>query len=71
VQQEFALVSASLLILYEGLPGSPGGDLVPRVRLIDFAHTFAAQRCLDDNFRSGLAAFMAALSSLVKSHATD
>eukprot|EP00884_Botryococcus_braunii_P001371 jgi/Botrbrau1/11234/Bobra.0038s0006.1 len=62
VQEQFAFVSASLLILYEG---EPGRLLSPKVRFIDFAHTFCDQGQVDHNFASGLTAFIRTLSALL------
>jgi Inositol polyphosphate kinase len=76
VQKEFHLYSASLLLLYEGDAHGPEETNV-RVRLVDFAHTFAVggggtnddknqkkESSIDENFLSGLRALKSRLNAV-------
>lgn len=69
-QIEYHFYSASLLILYEGDAANSAQARV-RVRLVDFAHTFAATHdgsavVRDDNFLSGLRSLMSRLLTVCK-----
>lgn len=78
VQKEFHLFSASLLLLYEGDAHGPEETNV-RVRLVDFAHTFAvggnsddggaenkshSEGDIDENFLGGLRAIASRLNAV-------
>lgn len=53
IQEKFLFHSTSVLILYEGAAETVE-DLRVTLKLVDFAHTFHADRTIDTNFLSGL-----------------
>ena len=64
VQRHFLFYSMSALFIYEGAPASAEGARAT-VRLIDFAHTFAAKGRQDTNCLQGILALTHALAGVV------
>mmetsp|Transcript_12263 Transcript_12263/g.38846 ORF Transcript_12263/g.38846 Transcript_12263/m.38846 type:complete len:197 (+) Transcript_12263:906-1496(+) len=64
-QREYVFYSSSILVLYEGAARTPE-ELRVRVKLVDFAHTFARESTRDSNFIGGLNALVGVLEGVVK-----
>eukprot|EP00249_Psilotum_nudum_P034593 c53842_g1_i1 orf=220-1155(+) len=74
-QTQYHFYSSSILFIYECDPpcSNLGGEtihsplqLVPLVKMIDFAHVLVGQNCLDENFLEGLKSLICYLTQVVK-----
>lgn len=63
-QRSLVFYAASTILVYEGTAKS-AEELKPKVRLIDFAHTYPSKGLPDNNFLPGLRSLISMLEEVV------